>query len=108
AFTNQARADLPTSHVLVPADDTVGVPDHSLRSVRGSGTQVSAALETGVVIDGRWRDALGVDDPRIATGTIAVRPSLARTYGWTPGQRVSVTWADGRTSRVRVAAVDAR
>lgn len=102
AFSQDARADLPTSHVLVPDDETVGVPDAALDAVGAAGARVAADLSTGVVIDGRWEDAVGSERVAVGRGAIAASPDAAREHGWRDGDRVELTWADGRTSAVKV------
>ena len=102
AFTQDARADLPTPHVLVPDDETVGVPDAALDTVSSAGIRVAADLSTGVVVDGQWEDALGTERAAVERGAIAVRPDAARKHDWHEGDRVELAWADGRVSTVDV------
>ena len=102
AFTHDARTDLPTPHVLVADDETVGVPDAALQSVREAGARVAADLPTGLVVDGQWEDALGSERVAIARGAIAASPGMAREQGWGDGDRIGLTFADGRTSDAEV------
>lgn len=102
AFSHDARADLPTPHVLVPDDETIGVPDAALQVVRDAGPRVDADLSTGVVFQGQWEDAVGSERVAVARGAIAASPDAAREHGWGDGDRIDLTWADGRTSAVDV------
>ncbi|MDN5851854.1 MAG: ABC transporter permease, partial [Actinomycetia bacterium] len=106
SVSQDARADLPTPRVLVPDDETVGVPDSAIDALGTAGGRVAADLPTGAVIDGQWQDAVGSERVAVERGAIAASPDAARDHGWRDGDRVELTWADGRTSTVRVEVVD--
>ncbi|UYM07624.1 ABC transporter permease [Solicola gregarius] len=102
AFSQDARSDVPTDRVVVPDDESVGVSDATVRAANESGARVAADLPTGVVVGGEWHDALGSERIAVERGAIAVSAGQARDRGWADGDRVRLSWADGRASSVRV------
>ncbi|UPK75297.1 ABC transporter permease [Nocardioidaceae bacterium SCSIO 66511] len=106
AFSADVRDDVPTDHVVVPDDPTVGVPDSAVRAAERSGARVAADLATGVVVGGTWQEALGSERIAVERGAIAVSAAASADLQWRDGDRVPLTWADGRRSTVRVAVIE--
>ncbi|MEN3539097.1 ABC transporter permease [Microbispora sp. ZYX-F-249] len=118
AYTVEGAAGGGATAVLVP-DAAPGLPDAALRAASAATAPLPATVwgdRPFAALGGAGLGDLGGLDGRAGLGDLggldgldddamAVAGWIARDHGWRTGDRVPITFEDGRTVRLRVAAV---
>jgi putative ABC transport system permease protein len=103
AIDEHSRGDIPGAAVVRGPDGGNGLTDAALERTREHAEgEVHSTLSTGVYVDGRWVEAVGLHRNAPPAGTAWASPATAARFGWEEGDTVDLTWRDGTTGRVPV------
>lgn len=103
ALSEHSAGDLPGGVAVRRAGGGPGLTDAAVeRAARYAGAPVTSTLPTGVYVDGRWLDAVGLHQDAPPASTVQASPETAVELGWREGDTIELTWRDGTTSRVPV------
>ncbi len=103
ALAEHSSGDLPGETALRRAGGGTGVTDASVeRAARLAAAPVVSTLSTGVYVNGRWVEAVGLRADAPPADTVRASPAFAAELGWEHGDSVDLTWRDGTTGRVIV------
>ena len=103
AIEEHSRGEIPGDAMLVRTDGGGGLTDTALERTREHvGGEVVSHLSTGVYVDGRWVESVGLRPDAVPGGTALASPATAERFGWAEGDTVDLTWRDGTTGRIPV------
>ncbi|WP_220504632.1 ABC transporter permease [Microbispora sp. H13382] len=104
AYTVEGAAGGGATAVLVP-DTAPGLPDAALRAASAAPAPLPATVYGDRPLAALGGADLGGDLGGLDRDAMAVAGWAARDHGWRAGDRVPITFEDGRTVRLRVTAV---
>lgn len=103
AVDEHSRGDIPGEALVRGPDGGNGLTDLALERTREHAEgEVNSTLSTGVYVDGRWVESVGLHRNAPPAGTAWASPATATEFGWEEGDTVDLTWRDGTTGRVPV------
>lgn len=103
AIDEHSRGEIPGDAMLVRTDGGGGLTDTSLERTREhTDGEVVSHLSTGVYVDGRWVETVGLGPGAVPEGTALVSPATAERFGWAEGDTVDLTWRDGTPGRIPI------
>ncbi|WP_017591448.1 ABC transporter permease [Nocardiopsis potens] len=102
AVDEHSRGEIP-GEAMVMGEDGGGLTDAALDRTREHAEgEVFSRLSTGVYVDGRWVESVGLRRDAPPEGTVWASPATAARFGWREGDTVELTWRDGTAGRVPV------
>ncbi|WP_017539635.1 ABC transporter permease [Nocardiopsis halophila] len=102
AIDEHSRGEIP-GDAMVVSGDAAGLTDGAVGLAREHAAgEVFSQLSTGVYVDGRWVESVGLHRYAPQEGTVQASPETADRFGWQEGDTVELTWADGTVGRVPV------
>ncbi|WP_087095766.1 FtsX-like permease family protein [Nocardiopsis sp. JB363] len=103
AIDEHSRGEIPGEAMVVRTDGGDGLTDIALERTREHADgEVVSHLATGVYVDGRWVESVGLQPGSVPEGTALASPATAERFGWADGDTVELTWRDGTAGRVPI------
>ena len=103
AIEEHSRGEIPGDAMLVRTDGGGGLTDTALERTREHvDGEVVSHLSTGVYVDGRWVESVGLRPGDVPEGTALASPATAEKFDWSDGDTVDLAWRDGTTGRIPV------